>query len=95
MEATEEAATSHRAAVLEAIQQKALAESELEQLRLRTEELEGVLDSEHTCVICTVSGRQILTEPCKHVCMCRTCAEQVDDCPVCRMHIRSKVFVYL
>ena len=39
------------------------------------------------CVCCWSSSRSTLLRPCKHVVVCRTCANRLTECPVCRQTI--------
>lgn len=39
--------------------------------------------------------RNILFRPCRHVCSCATCAENLDRCPVCREPAEVKESVYV
>jgi len=51
------------------------------------------------CVVCTENDYNVLTLPCKHVCMCRSCVDIVHDydniCPLCQSPIESEMIVYL
>ncbi len=42
------------------------------------------LRQERTCVECWVAPRAALVLSCSHLAMCRSCAEQQSNCPVCR-----------
>jgi len=48
-----------------------------------------------SCVICLAAPRNILFRPCRHVCSCATCAENLDRCPVCREPAEVKESVYV
>ncbi len=39
---------------------------------------------ERNCVICFQRKRNMIIEPCCHLCLCPTCCEGVKTCPVCR-----------
>jgi len=49
--------------------------------------------SESTCVICLTDIRNVLLLPCRHLCLCGTCAEnlkyQSANCPICRIPFRA------
>jgi hypothetical protein len=54
-----------------------------------------------TCVICMENDRNILIEPCHHICCCRTCIDHLRDgnrpnfnCPICRTSITRTVEIY-
>jgi len=36
------------------------------------------------CVVCYEAPREILLEPCRHVCCCKVCADKLTHCPMCR-----------
>jgi len=36
------------------------------------------------CVVCLEAPREILLLPCRHVCCCKACADQLERCPLCR-----------
>ncbi|TNJ28254.1 Ankyrin repeat protein 2 [Giardia muris] len=50
-----------------------------------------------TCVICLTNPKDTLLQPCNHICVCSTCAEQTRNgrCPLCRTPVESTVKVYL
>lgn len=45
------------------------------------------------CVICLTDPRQVLLLPCRHLCICSSCAEnlkfQSANCPICRVPFRA------
>ena len=52
-----------------------------------------------TCVICMENDRNILFEPCHHLCCCSSCIGQMIDrsnfnCPICRVSIEQTVEIY-
>lgn len=50
--------------------------------------------SEVSCVICMAEPLEVAAEPCGHMAMCRSCAEMVDECPMCREKITRRMRVY-
>ncbi|EDO39401.1 predicted protein [Nematostella vectensis] len=46
------------------------------------------------CVICLENQRNVVLLNCGHVCSCRTCAQQIHQCPVCRGDIVRMVPIY-
>ncbi|XP_038063734.1 uncharacterized protein LOC119734348 [Patiria miniata] len=54
------------------------------------------------CVVCQDNGKNILILPCKHLCICLECVEEITGqprrdarkCPLCRQAIRSYLEVY-
>ncbi|CAF3891382.1 unnamed protein product [Rotaria magnacalcarata] len=49
--------------------------------------------NESTCVICLTDIRSVLLLPCRHLCLCKSCAEnlkfQSANCPICRIPFRA------
>ncbi|CAF0824724.1 unnamed protein product [Rotaria sp. Silwood1] len=49
--------------------------------------------NESTCVICLTDKRNVLLLPCRHLCLCGSCAEnlkfQSANCPICRVPFRA------
>ena len=45
--------------------------------------------------IAVLSNKCILFLPCKHVSCCEKCAENLNNCPLCRNSIQSKIKIYL
>ena len=39
------------------------------------------------CVCCWSNARTTLLRPCKHVVACRSCADRLSECPICRQPI--------
>lgn len=46
------------------------------------------------CVICLTNRRNVVILNCGHVCVCRSCASQIDSCPICRGVIERLVPIY-
>lgn len=50
-------------------------------------------DSGSECVICICEARDTLILPCKHLCLCNSCADslryQANNCPICRSPFRA------
>lgn len=49
--------------------------------------------NENPCVICLTDIRNVLLLPCRHLCLCGSCAEnlkfQSANCPICRIPFRA------
>jgi hypothetical protein len=55
-----------------------------------------IITNEIQCAVCQEHAKEILLEPCNHVCLCDSCSEKVkDECPLCRQKIRSRKKVFL
>lgn len=61
-----------------------------EELRARIAGLERQLDSVTKCVACLVEDKDTILMPCRHLCMCSTCAGRVSRCPICRTSVASR-----
>ncbi|CAF0847175.1 unnamed protein product [Adineta ricciae] len=69
--------------------------NEINIVRKSSSELDLALNpaSESTCVICLTDNRNVLLLPCRHFCLCGSCAEnlkfQSANCPICRIPFRA------
>lgn len=52
-------------------------------------------ESSVACVVCLEAPREMLLLPCRHVCCCQACADQLECCPLCRAPKTSCTKVYL
>ncbi|XP_066250134.1 uncharacterized protein [Euwallacea similis] len=56
-------------------------------------------ETDKDCVICQERVKCILLLPCKHVCLCEECSEEMrdykDECPICRSYIMDAMKIYL
>ena len=41
------------------------------------------------CMVCSDNKRDVLFQPCGHVCTCATCADRVKKCLLCRREVLS------
>jgi hypothetical protein len=59
--------------------------------------VENNTEESRLCVVCQSAEKSVVLLPCRHVCLCRGCAnnEQVKDCPLCRIHIQDKIAVFM
>ena len=52
-----------------------------------------VEDTGAECVVCMSDMRDTLILPCRHLCLCNTCADslryQANNCPICRAPFRA------
>ncbi|KAL0197090.1 hypothetical protein M9458_005630, partial [Cirrhinus mrigala] len=46
-------------------------------------------DNSNECVVCLSDLRDTLILPCRHLCLCNSCADtlryQANNCPICRL----------
>ena len=74
-------------------------EREREQLERDREQLERDRD-ENLCVVCQTERKNIVLMPCRHMCMCKNCCEQLMEvygktsCPLCCQSIASTLEIY-
>ena len=51
------------------------------------------------CVVCMEQEKKVLLLPCKHLCMCKPCADKIvagsAQCPVCRERILDSSEIYI
>jgi E3 ubiquitin-protein ligase MGRN1 len=56
-------------------------------------------ESSKECVICMSEPRDTTVMPCRHLCMCSTCARmlrhQTNRCPICRTTVESLLEIRL
>ena len=57
------------------------------------EEDEKIMDC-NLCIICMERERNIVTAPCRHLCLCSHCVRRVKQCPLCRKKIKKPVRVF-
>lgn len=59
----------------------------------------AVEEEEHLCVVCEDGKKQVMLMPCKHMCLCKSCAtrclgETMKECPMCRTKIQDSIEVF-
>jgi hypothetical protein len=63
------------------------------------ERTEEQMNSTRECVICMADDRDTLVLPCRHMCLCKSCAEvlrgQSNKCPICRQGSTMRFSFYL
>ena len=63
----------------------------LKELESRVKEDVALADN---CIICFTERRGIVFIPCGHFCMCLTCSDNFEECPMCRVKIITKQKVF-
>ena len=61
-----------------------------EQLRQEIQEL----NRQKACKVCLDNPIEIILIPCRHVIACKSCAERVSSCPICRSEIGTRLEIY-
>ena len=51
-------------------------------------------NSSQQCIICFVHPKEYAILPCGHLCSCRDCAKQLQNCPVCRTRKNGMVKIF-
>lgn len=51
-------------------------------------------DIKNACSVCLEQEAELLVWPCGHKCLCGSCEPRLSTCPICRVPIRGKVYVY-
>ena len=74
--------------------EKESVETELSVVTDKLAELEQASEN-LMCIICLDQPRRLLLEPCRHVCICITCGNSVDTCPLCRVKIQNKTTLFM
>lgn len=57
-------------------------------------------ETSNRCVICQDRAKTVLLLPCRHLCLCRSCANHLSEqyrsiCPLCRKRFRDAIQVYV
>jgi len=48
----------------------------------------------YECCVCLTNPREVIFEPCRHLCVCLECNHQLSECPVCRTVISNTVEIH-
>ena len=67
----------------------------IQELTRKNSRLENDKSAFIQCVICRDRLKDTLLKPCNHICVCETCAGQIEECPLDRMKITSYTKVFL
>jgi hypothetical protein len=49
----------------------------------------------NACVICLERPKNVLLQPCRHLCVCQACSPTIAECPLCRTNIDSRIHAYV
>ena len=50
-------------------------------------------DDTAECVVCLTDTSNTVLLPCRHSCVCRTCFQQLAQCPMCRSQINAHLYL--
>eukprot|EP00944_MAST-04C_sp_MAST-4C-sp1_P008733 g8733.t1 len=54
-------------------------------------------EEDNECIVCMCEPRDTTVMPCRHMCLCRSCAEtlrkQTNKCPICREPVQSLLYI--
>jgi len=55
------------------------------------------MEDSRVCVVCQGAEKSVVLLPCRHVCLCKDCANNgnIVDCPLCRERIRDRIAVFM
>jgi Zinc finger, C3HC4 type (RING finger) len=87
----------HNAALQQCRDEAAVAAADAaKQLKAVTEQFDE-LEDRSVCVVCQHDPKQVLLQPCLHLCLCVKCStsSKIVDCPICRATIDYKETVHL
>ena len=62
----------------------------LQQLKLTSQSEEEPSDDD-LCIVCFDTKINTRLKPCTHLILCRTCADKVETCPICRSKIDARI----
>ncbi len=52
------------------------------------------LDPREKCIACEENPSQYANPECGHMCLCETCSDKVDRCPICRTYAQKFIRIY-
>jgi len=61
----------------------------------RQEALVRNIPEDVRCIVCMESPRNILIQPCNHLCVCSGCSVVLKNCPLCRGPLTAQIPVFL
>jgi len=64
--------------------------------KMVADNMSGMEDT-RLCVVCQSNEKSVVLLPCRHVCLCKECAnnDNIVDCPLCRERIRDRIAVFM
>ena len=91
-----DSASSHECDRLESEIRTVLEKVHERRLTIEREKDRGSTDDRRLCVVCQSVEKSIVLLPCRHMCLCETCAEHeaMKACPLCRRPIAHKFSVF-
>ena len=79
--------------LVEATTRTVEVKKEMAEVRSQMREVQGQLEDALHCVVCMVTPRSVVLQPCNHYVCCLTCAAAEDKCPAtgCNTNITNRV----
>jgi len=88
----------HVEALTKLCQAKARMQEKLEKVKERDSfggnESNDEENSAHVCKVCFEASTAAVLLPCRHFCLCKTCAVACTECPLCRTKIENRIIAF-
>lgn len=88
----------HVEALTKLCQAKARMQEKLEKVKERdsfvSNESKDEENSAHVCKVCFEASTAAVLLPCRHFCLCKTCAVACTECPLCRTKIENRIIAF-
>lgn len=88
----------HVEALTKLCQAKARMQEKLEKVKERDSfggnETIDEENSAHVCKVCFEASTAAVLLPCRHFCLCKTCAVACTECPLCRTKIENRIIAF-
>ena len=55
----------------------------------------SVPEEELNCVVCLTMRKTVVLLPCRHLCTCKDCVDDLQECPMCRTAISASMDIFL
>jgi hypothetical protein len=49
----------------------------------------------YMCNVCYQSQKDCIIQPCRHFAGCKSCCQQLNTCPICRIEIKSYITLFI
>jgi ATP-dependent DNA helicase PIF1 len=69
--------------------------NKLDQINIFSEfEYKQDIEEDKLCVVCKENSKNVVLLPCRHMCLCKICSENINKCPICRKDINEYMQVF-